>query len=320
MVGEALVYVQGVSPKTCATFPEVRFSNSPITMGRINMQRAFSLVELSIVLVILGLLAGGILAGKSLIRAAELRTVTSEYSRYKTAVGAFKDKYFYLPGDIPNATAVWGTGTCPGTNTDTTSPQPNTCNGDGDGLIEVWAGATIGTGTSNEVFRFWQHLALAGLIEGSYTGVTATPPGGGGVTYDQSYRSFTTPNIPKSKLANAGWIASTIPATGGSNSISDTTYLDGNYGAAFTLAGISAAGNTSATTLAPEEAWNIDTKVDDGKPALGIVKTRETHSLVASDPNGCTNPAGSTTVTMAAADYTLVNTGLNCVLIFNSGY
>ncbi len=52
----------------------------------------FSLVELAIVLVILGLLAGGVLSGQSLIRAAELRSVIAEYQRYYTAVKIFNDE------------------------------------------------------------------------------------------------------------------------------------------------------------------------------------------------------------------------------------
>ena len=68
----------------------------------------FSLLELSIVLVILGLLAGGVLSGKSLIRAAELRTIGTERDRFRTAMYAFRDKYFMLPGDISNATSFWG--------------------------------------------------------------------------------------------------------------------------------------------------------------------------------------------------------------------
>ena len=68
---------------------------------------AFSLVELSIVLVILGLLTGGILAGQSLIRAAQLRAVSTEYSRYVASINSFRDKYFGWPGDLRNATAFW---------------------------------------------------------------------------------------------------------------------------------------------------------------------------------------------------------------------
>src|ERR1700742_2576195 len=71
-------------------------------------RRAFSLVELSIVLVILGLLVGGILGGKSLIRASELRSVVTQHDQILTAILGFKDKYFALPGDMNNATQFWG--------------------------------------------------------------------------------------------------------------------------------------------------------------------------------------------------------------------
>ena len=77
------------------------------------MRLAFSLVELSIVLVILGLLTGGILTGQSLIRAAEMRSIVTELQRYQTAARSFQDKYFALPGDMRNATDFWG---APGNN------------------------------------------------------------------------------------------------------------------------------------------------------------------------------------------------------------
>ncbi|MFZ4541879.1 MAG: type II secretion system protein [Rickettsiales bacterium] len=59
----------------------------------ITTHHAFSLVELSIVLVILGLLVGGILSGQALIRASELRSVSTEQQRYFTAIQTFRDKY-----------------------------------------------------------------------------------------------------------------------------------------------------------------------------------------------------------------------------------
>jgi len=71
------------------------------------MKNGFSLVELSIVLVIVGLLVGGVLTGKSLIRAADLRSVSTDYEGYRTATSAFRDKYFGLPGDITNASSFW---------------------------------------------------------------------------------------------------------------------------------------------------------------------------------------------------------------------
>ena len=138
-------------------------------------RNAFSLVELSIVLVILGLLTGGILGGQSLIRAAELRALTTEYQRYFAAVSTFRDKYFALAGDMTNATSFWGkdtTSTAQCTSDSGTGGTPGTCNGNGDG----WIGTDL-----RENYRAWQQLSLAGLIEGNYVGyvnpvANTTPP------------------------------------------------------------------------------------------------------------------------------------------------
>lgn len=88
----------------------------------------FSLVELSIVLVILGLLTGGVLGGRALIRAAELRAITQEKEAFVTAVNTFRAKYNALPGDMRNATQFWGradtgafSGQCAAPNT---APEP----------------------------------------------------------------------------------------------------------------------------------------------------------------------------------------------------
>jgi prepilin-type N-terminal cleavage/methylation domain-containing protein len=133
------------------------------------MRNAFSLVELSIVLVILGLLTGGVLAGQSLIRAAELRSVNNEATKYISAVHTFRDKYFALPGDMANATRFWGAAhATPATCRNTVSTSAATCDGNGDGRV-------LQTGTSMEQMRFWQHLANAGLLEGSYDGVSNFP-------------------------------------------------------------------------------------------------------------------------------------------------
>ena len=117
--------------------------------------QAFSLVELSIVLVILGLLVGGVLSGQSLIRAAELRSVTRDITRYTTATYTFRDKYFSIPGDMTSATSFWGTDnvSCPNGGGST-----GTCNGNGDGAI----GDPAGVGNICENQEFWRQLGLAG--------------------------------------------------------------------------------------------------------------------------------------------------------------
>lgn len=216
---------------------------------------AFSLVELSIVLVILGLLVGGILAGQSLIRSSELRAVGTEYDRYIAATYAFRDKYLGLPGDISNAVSFWGQATnCPGSNTQG-STDARTCNGDSDGIIEN----NPGSGFGNEYFRYWHHLANAGLIGGSFSGVRGV---------DSSIHSVAGFNVPRSKLSRACWsINGDDTATSGSSSVFDMS--PGNRAI---LGQDSSSGSCKEGVLHGAEIWNIDTKLDDGKPATGRVR------------------------------------------------
>jgi prepilin-type N-terminal cleavage/methylation domain-containing protein len=111
------------------------------TTEKTNYKSGFTLVELSIVLMIIGLLVSGILVGKDMIRAAELRSITSEKDQIQTAVNLFKNKYLGLPGDLSNATDFWGTmptGTCSNTAAGASGGTgTQTCNGDGDGIIDL---------------------------------------------------------------------------------------------------------------------------------------------------------------------------------------
>lgn len=207
--------------------------------------RAFSLVELSIVLVILGLLTGGILSGQSLIRAAELRSISSDFTRIHTALMTYQDKYFSIPGDHNNAFRFFGTN-CAAT--------ADECNGDGNGFV----GATISGRTFQESYQAINHLALTGLIEGSYTGVASTP-------------SVNGTNIIPSKLQNAGfwffmWNPNTyftagegVPPAGVERQ--NWIHLGGPHN--------SRTWNFGAAGLSPQEAWGVDAKIDDGKPGLG---------------------------------------------------
>ena len=238
----------------------------------------FSLVELSIVLVILGLLVGGVLAGKSLIRAAELRTVTTEYNRHYTGVQSFRDRYFALPGDMTNATAFWGI--AGGTGNDGTCRSTyytgiTTCNGNGDGTLANSTG-------SYESYRFWQHLANAGLIEGSYSG------GGAGL-----YVGGT--DVPISKhSAGAIWVTNytACPITG------NTARFDGNCGNTMFTAIRDTVTPGWYGGLDPSEAWNIDTKSDDGMPGTGRIVAPWSGSYSASGVK-CTLAANSAEMTAA---------------------
>ena len=225
--------------------------------ARMRAKTAFSLIELSIVLVILGLLVGGILAGRSLIRASEVRSVITEANRFNTATIAFRDKYFGLPGDITNATSIWGKDTttsaaCAGAAGN--AATPGTCNGDGDGYVVQYA----------EAFRLWQQLNLAGLLEGNYPGYI-------------SPQANTTPTVPgrdmpASRLGNAGWTIEKLSQLSTTNyelGYSDLPDKKFNF---MVLGGPNTAYWSNAPVLRPEEAWNIDTKMDDGSPANGRLR------------------------------------------------
>jgi prepilin-type N-terminal cleavage/methylation domain-containing protein len=112
-------------------------------------QSGFTLIEIAIVLVIIGLLLGGVLKGQELITAARVRNLISSQDGVKAAYFGFLDRYRALPGDYgPTATAqanIPGCGACLG--------------GNSNGQI---AGA-------DEPQIAWEHLSKAGFITGSYT-------------------------------------------------------------------------------------------------------------------------------------------------------
>ena len=252
-------------------------------------QAGFSLVELSIVLVILGLVIGGVLTGKSLIRAAELRGVTTDYQRFVAATQIFNEKYQALPGDITNATEFWGTAAaCPGTHLQP-STDARTCNGNGNGMV-------FGeTPSSNESYRFWQHLANAGLISGTYSGVT-----GGAVNANTSIAA----NSPSGKASNQLWFVWHWPTVA---SIAGQGWFQRDYGNRLSVG--SAFPNAEPWGVGnPAEMLGIDIKLDDGKPATGKVMVH---------PADCTDATSNTDF---ESDYLVTASDVTCLLMFPSAF
>ena len=111
------------------------------------------------------------------------------------------------------------------------------------------------------MFMFWQHLANAGLIEGTYSGRA-----GAGLNIEAVVG-----NVPASKMSRAYWYAFNWNQTySGNAGAFDGTYRDNQlqFGA------LAAGGSPVTPVLKPEESWNIDTKIDDGRPAYGIMRER----------------------------------------------
>ncbi|MFM9890068.1 MAG: prepilin-type N-terminal cleavage/methylation domain-containing protein [Rickettsiales bacterium] len=244
------------------------------------LRHGFSLVELSIVLVILGLLVGGVLLGQSLINAARIKAVGNEYSAMYTAAQAFVNQYRYYPGDIPTATRYWGSNGGTGLASDTAcsdvpSTTPATCNGDGDKILQA----------GTEALRAWQHMASAGLISGSYTGARAV--------FSPGYTGFWVAglNVPNSKFSKEGrWRFVTRNNTG-----ADTTTFASPY-VPFMISFF--ADSTTGLGLLTKDAWHIDTKFDDGFPGTGIIRSLNKGDGITTF---CTSVAGS--MTDAGATY-----------------
>ncbi len=114
-------------------------------------QKGFTLVEIAIVLVIIGLLLGGILKGQEMITQAKIKNAIADFSGISAAYHGYYDRYRKLPGDDNQAATRW---------TDLTAANDN---GDGDGVVE---GAYNGTGNI-ESRNFWLHLRKSGFVAGN---------------------------------------------------------------------------------------------------------------------------------------------------------
>ncbi len=130
-------------------------------------ETGFTLVEIAIVLVIIGLLLGGILKGQEMITQAKIKNVINDFNGVTVAVTSYQDRYRALPGDDGNATTRWTT--------------QNPASGNGDGVILGKYNATVAGAApvaAEESNLFWQHLRIAGFVPGLTTGAGsgAQPP------------------------------------------------------------------------------------------------------------------------------------------------
>lgn len=117
-------------------------------------QTGFTLIEIAIVLVIIGLLLGGVLKGQELITSARVRNMISQQDGVKAAFFGFQDRFRAFPGDYTGAV------------TNITGISTTNCNGglgNGNGRVEA----------GDEARLVWEHMSKAGFITGTYT-CTAT--------------------------------------------------------------------------------------------------------------------------------------------------
>lgn len=222
----------------------------------------FTLIELSIVLVIIGLIVGGVLVGRDLINAAEIRATVRQIEQFNAAANAFRSKYNCLPGDCADAEEF---GFDP------------LSKGNGDGVIGVInIGDCSGLGFScpfiHEYIDFWYHLSAAGFIANTikpyhllsqsnpsvdFAGGTATPPvkltslgaaaGWGVYNFKDAYFILSPVATALGKVPPRGFLlnSSALPDIG-----------------VATVAGY----------FSPSSIYVIDQKLDDGLPLSGIAR------------------------------------------------
>ena len=123
------------------------------------MKRGFTLIELSIVLVIIGLLIGGILVAQSMIASVKINRLVSDLYQYEAAINLFKDRFRNYPGDSPYFIP-------PG------APDNKLAYGDtdGDGLEDMLV--CNGTASNYEPFQFWAHLSQSDMLAKDYPAIT----------------------------------------------------------------------------------------------------------------------------------------------------
>jgi prepilin-type N-terminal cleavage/methylation domain-containing protein len=224
----------------------------------VNRNHAFTLIELSIVMVIVALIIGGILKGQDLIHAANARSILSQIQKYTSAVNVFQSKYTAMPGDFNRAKSfIVGAAQ----------------NGDGDGLIRnypyqipgnpnwaLWLSSgwfSMG-GNAYEPTAFWQNLSATGLIEGSY----ATVAVGGNPEY---------PGINFPMIANNN---NHLGIYVYGSKVTYKNYFHLGIGDMYTAA--SGFQYISGNCLSPMEAQYIDSKIDDGLATNGTIVVRGT--------------------------------------------
>ncbi len=211
--------------------------------------KGFTLVELAIVIVIIGIIMGGILGAQSLIDSSKIRGVITEIKNMETAVRAFELEYNALPGDMRDAYDYFGDD-CGADTTDSRSG----CNGDGDRCLAGWhniCASSIGI-LAGDKRRLFVHLALSEILIAPYFTSTTTL---------QNKDCVLGSTLVKS--ANGDTFYGYSTEYGRISTIYANTFYSDNGGSICRVSG--------GKIYHPSYVKKIDDKIDDGNALLGNI-------------------------------------------------
>jgi prepilin-type N-terminal cleavage/methylation domain-containing protein len=198
-------------------------------------ESGFTLIEMSIVLVIIGLLIGGVLKGQELIDSTRLKSVVTQWDAVKAATNGFQDRYNAMPGDYSQANTVISAN--------------GVAVGDGNGIIgTAQANGALFTanGIAGENLNFWAHLAAGHLVSGVTVGTTAN-----------TAQVAASGGIMPGRIANTFWTV-----------IEGTDNAD--YGVWIRLQ-VGTGGTGTSDSLTPKQAAEIERKYDDSSGIAGSI-------------------------------------------------
>jgi len=245
-------------------------------------ERGFTLIELSIVIVIIGLIVAGILGGQALVQQAKLQRQIQELGKYKIRFNTFFLEYNQYPGDMRNAQDFF--------------TSAGVLNGNGNKSLDLSSDSLGGEHAGGETLSFFNHLSEAGLLDGDYDNTFNIESGYPRLKLNSQYGMITGDRIANNP---AGGQYYQISNSDVNESLNFVLYLNVSRptmrGSGF---------NDSRGVATPKLFQAIDRKMDDGTARTGKFRAHSPHGFAGGN-GGC--------LTGVNGDYNLINELDSCL-------
>ena len=226
--------------------------------ARIGRGKGFTLVEISMVIVLIGLVVAAIMGGRDLMEQAKLRKAVSDIDKYVVAANTFQLEYGYYPGDMPNASAYgWGAG----------------LNGNGNKAIEWGTSPSSGCNNTSEHQKAWVMMSQANLIDGSYSYTNMNPQVG--------------IHVPEALGGQASFAIADVTGLGWNYNPRRIVKKPAIFISNVRPNGWYRSCTTHGSGLTALQASNIDKKIDDGQSFQGSVRAMRARYPAQSTNSAC---------------------------------